>query len=313
MTLTDRQTGKVLFSRPASNSASATRSRSIPQPYFDESGTAMERLSRDVARSRGERHPGELLDDARAIPGAHQEETLRRRPTCCWAPKPTSGGASRRRCSATVPAGRGHQHDLAEVALAEVVDDARALSLFASERLIWVVNAEAALPKGRAADGGRRWRRRRGAGDAGAADRLSEGPDSRRGAGLRGDRFDFEGDDKRKQDRVRKFYAAIPDVVELRRYSPHGCARARRSRWSARAGFRIDPAALELLVEALGADIARIAVEIEKLSLYRGRPGDRRGRYRRAGAGRARHHDFRAGGRARPARPRAGARRSWTR
>ena len=33
-------------------------------------------------------------------------------------------------------------------------------------------------------------------------------------------RFDFEGDDKRKQDRVRKFYAAIPDVVELRRYSP---------------------------------------------------------------------------------------------
>ena len=31
---------------------------------------------------------------------------------------------------------------------------------------------------------------------------------------------DFEGEDKRKQDRVRKFYAAIPDVVELQKYSP---------------------------------------------------------------------------------------------
>ena len=39
------------------------------------------------------------------------------------------------------------QHDLSEMTLAEVVDDARALSLFASERLIWAVNAEAAMPR----------------------------------------------------------------------------------------------------------------------------------------------------------------------
>src|SRR5579871_2653158 len=32
----------------------------------------------------------------------------------------------------------------------------------------------------------------------------------------------------------------------------------------------MDPAALDLLVEALGADVARIAVEIEKLALYAG-------------------------------------------
>ena len=37
-------------------------------------------------------------------------------------------------------------------------------------------------------------------------------------------RFDFEGEDKRKQDRVRKFYGAIPDVVELRRFSDPGRA-----------------------------------------------------------------------------------------
>ena len=42
----------------------------------------------------------------------------------------------------------------------------------------------------------------------------------------------------------------------------------RPNRWRAAARFRIEPAALDLLVEALGADIARIAVEIEKLSLY---------------------------------------------
>src|SRR5947209_18348557 len=43
------------------------------------------------------------------------------------------------------------QHDLAEIGLAEVIDDARALSLFASERLIWVTNAELVLPRGKAA------------------------------------------------------------------------------------------------------------------------------------------------------------------
>jgi len=53
---------------------------------------------------------------------------------------------------AAVPPDAVTQHDLAEQSLTEVVDDARALSLFASERLIWVVNAEAALPKGRVVD-----------------------------------------------------------------------------------------------------------------------------------------------------------------
>ena len=42
------------------------------------------------------------------------------------------------------------RHDLDEVSLAEAVDDARSLSLFAPNRLIWVASAEAAVPKGRA-------------------------------------------------------------------------------------------------------------------------------------------------------------------
>jgi DNA polymerase-3 subunit delta len=54
--------------------------------------------------------------------------------------------------AATVPPEALTEHDLGDVSLAEVVDDARSLSLFASERLIWVTNAEAALPRGRGSD-----------------------------------------------------------------------------------------------------------------------------------------------------------------
>jgi len=41
--------------------------------------------------------------------------------------------------------------DLSEVPLAAALDDARALSLFASRRVVWIGSAEAVLPRGRAA------------------------------------------------------------------------------------------------------------------------------------------------------------------
>jgi DNA polymerase III subunit delta len=160
------------------------------------------------------------------------------------------------------------RHDLSEIGLAEVLDDARSLSLFASERLIWVVNAEAALPRGRAA-AAEDDESEGGAGDASALAAYMQDPTPGVTMAFEASRFDFEGDDKRKQERVRKFYTAIPDVVELRRYSSAD-ARAEADSLARRAGFRIEPAALDLLVEALGADIARIAVEIEKLSLFAG-------------------------------------------
>lgn len=160
------------------------------------------------------------------------------------------------------------QHDLAESTLAEVIDDARSLSLFASERLIWVVNAEAVLPRGRAAaaedDDGEG-----GAGDSGPLNDYLGNPTPGVVMVFEAIRFDFEGDDKRKQERVRKFYAAIGDVVELRRFSTQDARREAEALVRA-AGFRIDPAALELLVESLGGDVARIAVEIEKLALFTG-------------------------------------------
>ena len=173
---------------------------------------------------------------------------------------------------AAFPEGSVTQHDLVETPITEVLDDARALSLFASERLIWVVNAESALPRGKAIaasedDGDSD--APASAGDAAPLAAYMKDPTPGVTLIFEASRFDFEGDDKRKQDRVRKFYSAIPDVVELHRYSPHD-ARTEAESLVRAAGFRMDPAALDLLIEALGADIARVAVEVEKLSLFAG-------------------------------------------
>jgi len=51
LTLTDRMTGKVLWSQPGTVYRERYEISIDPQKYFDESGTAMIRLSQDVARS----------------------------------------------------------------------------------------------------------------------------------------------------------------------------------------------------------------------------------------------------------------------
>jgi DNA polymerase III subunit delta len=172
--------------------------------------------------------------------------------------------------AASMPEGAMSEHDLTELSLAEVIDDARALSLFASERLIWILNAEAALPRTRSGDdeeteGGTV------SATADTAPLAAYVKDPTPGVTLvfEAMRFDFEGDDKRKQERVRKFYSAIPDVVELRRYRAQE-ARGEAENLARQAGIRMNASTLDLLVEALGADMARIAVEIEKLALFAG-------------------------------------------
>jgi DNA polymerase-3 subunit delta len=167
--------------------------------------------------------------------------------------------------AAGFPEGAVTRHDLSEVQLAGVLDDARALSLFSAERLIWVANAEGALPRARSDDEGAD----AAAGDPSALATYLKDPTPGATLVFEAARFDFEGEDKRKQDRVRKFYAAISDVVDLRRYSGHE-AHAEAEALARRAGYRLDPDALDLLVESLGADMARIAIEIEKLALFAG-------------------------------------------
>jgi DNA polymerase III subunit delta len=159
------------------------------------------------------------------------------------------------------------RHDLSEVSLAQVLDDARALSLFATDRLLWIVNAEAALPRVRSDEddsesGG-------SAADASLLSTYLKNPTPGVTIVFEAIRFEFEGDDKRKQERVRKFFAAIADVVELRRFAAHE-ARAEAESLVRRAGFRLEPEAFDLLIDALGADISRISAEIEKLALYAG-------------------------------------------
>jgi outer membrane lipopolysaccharide assembly protein LptE/RlpB len=51
LTLTERATGAVLFNRPGAEFRERYEISIEPQAYFDESGTAMERLSKSVARS----------------------------------------------------------------------------------------------------------------------------------------------------------------------------------------------------------------------------------------------------------------------
>ena len=162
------------------------------------------------------------------------------------------------------------QYDLAETSLAEAIDDARALSLFASERVIFADNAEAALPRTRAEEDAED-----GESGTGSADVLAVYmKDPTPGVVLVFDapRFDFEGDDKRKQERVRKFYASLGDPVEFKRASSDE-ARREAAALARRAGLSLDPAMVDLLVEALAADLTRIVVEVEKMALYtQGRP-----------------------------------------
>ncbi len=155
------------------------------------------------------------------------------------------------------------QYDLGENSLAQVVDDARSLSLFASERVILAASAEAALPRQKSDDD------EEAAGGDDAAELAAYLKDPSPGVTLlfQATRFTFDGDEKRKIERVRKFYSAVRDTVELDRFSLEE-ARSEARELAQRASLAIDPAALDLLVEALGGDVARIGVEIDKLSLF---------------------------------------------
>jgi hypothetical protein len=51
ITLTERATGKVLLTRPGLEFRQRYEIASDPQTYFDESGTAIERVARDASHT----------------------------------------------------------------------------------------------------------------------------------------------------------------------------------------------------------------------------------------------------------------------
>jgi DNA polymerase-3 subunit delta len=159
------------------------------------------------------------------------------------------------------------QYDLSRSTVAEVIDDARSFSLFASKRLIIASSAEAVLPKGSKVEEDDLSE----AGPAGNADATPlveylRDPSPDVVLLFEATRFGLEGDEKKKCERVAKFYSAIRDVVELAPYAPDDARREAQS-VAKKLSVTLEPAALDLLVEALGADMARIATELEKLSL----------------------------------------------
>jgi len=157
------------------------------------------------------------------------------------------------------------RHDLDEVTLAEVLDDARSFSLFAPRRLIWVSSAEAAVPRGRGAE------EDEGGGKAGGAEMLAGyAKDPPPGVTLVFDarRWDFEGEDKTRMERLLKFYAAAA-VVEFRRLDLRQAQELAQA-LAAQRGLKLGKREAELLATAAAADGMRIETEIEKLALYCG-------------------------------------------
>ena len=158
------------------------------------------------------------------------------------------------------------RHDLDQTPLSAAIDDARSLSLFSQQRVIWIAGAEAAAPRGRTAmqedesDGGV---------DGGELAAYLREPAPGVVLVVEAARYDFEGDDKPRLERVRRFYSAIAMQVEFRPFAPEA-ARAMAQNLARQAGVQLGPAELALLLEATGGDVARLAAEIEKLRLYAG-------------------------------------------
>ena len=167
------------------------------------------------------------------------------------------------------------RHDLDEVNLGDVMDDACSYSLFASRRLIWVGAAEGAMPKtSRAAAAS--------AGDddapvatPSAADRIAQflkNPIPDVCVVFDITRFELDGDDKTKVERARKFYSAVTNVVEFPQFTPAE-ARSLLNDIAKTQGIKLAPGAADYLVEATGSNASRIANELEKLSLLAGKGG----------------------------------------
>lgn len=157
--------------------------------------------------------------------------------------------------------------DLDEATLSHVLDDARSMSLFSTDRVIWVSSAELALP------------RRLSAG----ADDGEDGPEPPENTleqylrsptpgtvlVLECSRYDFAGDDRPKLERVQKYYSRISSVVEFRHYTPES-SRYLAQELAKQHRLKLAGPELAVLLDAVGGDASRLASEIEKLSLFVG-------------------------------------------
>jgi DNA polymerase-3 subunit delta len=158
------------------------------------------------------------------------------------------------------------RHDLDDIPLAAALDDARSLSLFARNRVLWLDRADAVLPRGKAAstdDEGEP------GGDEEALKEYLKSPTPGVVVVIDCSRYEFEGEDRAKLERVQKFFSFISAQVEFRAFAPEA-SRALAQSLAKQAGLQLPLAELALLLEATGGEASRLAVEIEKLRLYVG-------------------------------------------
>lgn len=152
--------------------------------------------------------------------------------------------------------------DLGERALSDLIDEARTQSLFVSERLIVGRGAEHAVPRttGRAAKAEQQM-----------VQDYFQDPEPGTVVVIEATRYDSrDRDEKRKIERVGKFFGSVPVHVELH---PLSAAEAQfvGKHLAKQLGVGIDPKVLASLVDMLGSDAFRIENELQKLSLYAGK------------------------------------------
>ena len=156
--------------------------------------------------------------------------------------------------------------ELGETTLANVLDDARSMSLFVHERVIWVRSAELALPRKLAIANDEEE-------DSGAPVSVLEeylrSPTPGTVLVFECSRFDFVGDDRPKLERVQKFYSAIPATIEFRHYTPES-SRFLAQELAKKQKIKLGGPELAALLDATAGDACRLAEEIEKLSLFVG-------------------------------------------
>ena len=264
--------GKVIFTRPNFNfPRTVMRSVCFPGQYIDESQATLARVSRDLAKSVVSAVLREFLKyDARPVSWPIEAERSSGGDVVSWPGRATIAHGAARNALLAASTVAPETFDAGQTSLAAIIDDARAMSLFASERLLFVGNAEAAMPRTSRDRDDDDESGPSGSGDAALLASYAKSPTPGVVLVFEATRWDFDGDDKTKNDRVRKYYGAITDAVEFKRFSADE-ARGELDRIARASNVRLDAAAAEALVEALGADVGRIAVELEKLSLY-GKP-----------------------------------------
>ena len=156
------------------------------------------------------------------------------------------------------------RHDLEETTLAAILDDARSLSLFAPNRVIWVSGAESALPRGRARELTKNARLPAQLADYLQPCLLPEPCWSSKPAATIS-RATTAPRSSACRNFIRRFRRSS-NFVRTRSES----ARRLAQDLAAAAGVQIGLSEIGLLVESLAADAGRIASEIEKLRLYTG-------------------------------------------